>query len=399
MKRGALDGVKVADFTWVLAGPLITKYLAENGATVIRIESRTSHDLLRSLPPRRGNESGFFAFFTCNKYSMAVNLNHPRGPEMAKKVVAWADIVADNFTAGTMERWGLDYKNLVDIKPDIIMIEANIQGQTGPHSEHRGFGVMATSLTGLTNFAGWPDRTPVTTFGGYTDLILPRYAVAVLLAALDYRNRTGKGVHIDISQLETGSQFIAPLLLEHTANGTEALRMGNECPYAAPHNAYRCRGEDKWCAISVTTDKEWQSLIEVMGKPEWTEGKKFSTVLGRKGHEKELDHLIEQWTMNFTAEEVMTKLQRVGVPAGVVQSSADLIEDPHLRERQFFWVENYKGLGKFHHIGPAYRLSKTPSEFRFCPRDVGEDTEYVCKEILRMTEEEYEDLLLSGVFE
>jgi len=399
MGTGALEGVKVADFTWVAAGPIITKYLAENGATIIRIESMTSPDLLRTAPPRRGNHSGFFSFFNCNKYSMAINLNHDKGPEVAKKVVAWSDIVVDNFTAGPMKRWGLDYESLVEIKPDIVMLEANIHGQTGPHARRPGFGVMAVSLTGITHFTGWPDRNPVTAFGGYTDLIIPRYAAATLLAALDYRNRTGKGVYMDFSQMETATQFIAPSLLEYTANGRESQRTGNECPYAAPHGAYRCLGDDRWCVISVMNDEEWQSFTEAIGQPEWTMVERFSTLLGRKKHEQELDRLVEQWTVCFTAEDVMVKLQAAGVSAGVVQSPADLIEDPHLKERQHFWVEDYRDLGMFHYNGPAYRLSKSPSEFKFSPTDIGESTEYVCKEILKMTEDEFVDYLLSGVFE
>jgi len=399
MTTGALEGVKVADFSWVLAGPLITKYLAENGATVIKIESRTSPDFLRTIAPRRNDESGFYAFFTCNKYSIAINLNHERGPEVAKKIITWSDIVVDNFTPGTMEKWGLDYQSLVKIKPDLIMIENNIQGQTGPSATHPGFGVMAVSLSGITNLTGWPDRDPITAFGGYTDLVTPRFAVATLVSALDYRDRTGKGVYIDISQLETATQFIGPILLDYTTNGREAKRNGNESPCAAPHGAYRCLGDDRWCVISVSSDKEWESLKEALNKPEWTKNEKFSTLLGRKKYEKELNDNIEKWTLNYSPKEVMLKLQAVGVPAGMVQSPADLIEDPHLAERKHFWVEDYKSLGNFHHNGPAYRFSKSPSEFKFATTDIGDNLEYVCKDILKMKEEQFIEYMIAGVFE
>lgn len=402
MGKGALEGVKVADFTWQVAAPLAVEYLAENGATVVRVESVTVVDTLRLGPPRRGEgvgESGWYAFFTCNKYSLAVNLKHPRGPELAKRLVAWADIVVDNFSAGTMGRWGLDYESLKKIKPGIIVLEANIQGQTGPHAKQPGFGVMAVAMAGITNYTGWPDRGPVNPYVGYTDLILPRFAATTILAALDYRDRTGKGVYIDISQFETGLQFIAPAILEYTANGIESQRMGNECSYAAPHGAYQCQGDDRWCTISVFTDEEWHSFVEVIGSPEWAKEERFSTLLGRKQNEDELNRLVEQWTVNLTPEEVMARLQTVGVAAGVVESPADILEDPHLKERGHFWIEDYRDLGMFHHNGPSYRLSKTPSEFKFSPPNIGENTEYVCKEILKIPEEEYVDLLLSGVFE
>jgi benzylsuccinate CoA-transferase BbsF subunit len=402
MTEGALKDVKVVDFSWQLQTPLAVQCLADNGATVIRVESVTSIDSIRVAPPRRGEgvgRSGMYAFFTCNKYSMAVNLKHARGPELIKKLVAWADIIAHNFSSGTVQQWGMDYDNLKKQKPEIIVLESNFLGQTGPHAKQPGFGVMGVAQCGITNFTGWPDRSPLNPYVGYTDLVTPRFAAAALLAALDYRDRTGKGVYLDISQLESSLQFIAPSLLRYTANGTESGRMGNECSYAAPHAAYPCAGDDRWCTIAVFTDKEWRSLGEAMGSPSWSLEERFSTLLGRKKNEDELNRLIGSWTINLTPEEVMSKLQDAGMAAGIVESPADILQDPHLQERGHFWYHEYGELGLYPYNGPSYRLSETPASYRFGPPEIGENNEFVCRDLLNMPEEEYIDYLVSGVFE
>jgi benzylsuccinate CoA-transferase BbsF subunit len=402
MAKGALDGVKVADFSWQMQLPMAIQWLADNGATVVRVESVTSPDTIRVMPPRRGEGvgmSGFYAFLTSNRYSLSINMKNRRGPELAKKLVAWADIFAHNFTVGTVDKWGLDYESIKKIKPDIIALESNFLGQTGPYAKAPGFGVMGVAQCGITNFTGWPDRSPLNPFVGFTDLVTPRFAASAILAALDYRSRTGKGAYIDICQLESSLQVIAAPLLQYTANGVESTRMGNECPYAAPHGAYPCRGDDRWCTIAVFTDEEWQSFIQAIGHPAWTKEDKFSTLLGRKQNEGELNTLVGQWTVNFTPEEVMTKLQTVGVAVGPVESPADILEDTQLKARNHFqYVEN-RELGMFPYNGQSYRLSKTPAEFRFSPPDIGENNEYVCRELLGMSEKEYVDYLISGVLE
>jgi len=335
----------------------------------------------------------------CNKYSLALNLKHERGPEIARKLVAWADIMAHNFTVGTVDHWGLDYESVRKINPRIIVLESNFLGQTGPHARQPGFGVMGVAQCGITNFTGWPDRSPVNPFVGYTDLVTPRFSASALMAALEYRDRTGQSVYLDSAQLETSLQFIATPLLQYTANGIETGRMGNECPYAAPHGAYRCKGDDQWCTIATFNDGEWQALVEAMGKPEWATSSKFATLLGRKQNEAALNSLIESWTINFTRDEVMEKLQAAGVAAGPVESSADIFDDPQLQARGHFWYHDYSELGRFPYNGPSYRLSKTPAQFRFSPPEIGENNEYVCRELLRMTEEEYINYLVAGVFE
>lgn len=398
------QGVKIADFTWVAAGPILTCFLADQGATVVRIESIHKPDMLRTQPPFKGglpgiNRSGIFAIHNCNKFSLSLNMNHPRGMEIARRMIAWADVVAENFTAGTMEKWGLGYEDLKKIKPDIIMISTCNQGQKGPHSRHPGLGQQMVSLAGFTELTGWPDRDPALPFGAYTDLIAPPLGAAALIAALEYRRKTGKGLYLDLSQFEAALYFLAPLLLDYEVNGREASRMGNRCPYAAPHGVYPCRGEDRWCAIAVFTDQEWRSFCRVLGNPPWTQEERFATLLGRKKNEDELDSLVAEWTLNHRAEEVMERLQQAGVAAGVVQNAQDLHLDPQLLYRHHFWELEHLEMGVHRYNALAFHLSASPAQPRRAAPCLGQDNEYVLKELLDMSEEEYVDLLLSGVLE
>lgn len=404
LDKDALKGIKVVEFTWVLAGPWTTKVIGDCGGTVVRIESRKRPCLLRLSPPYKDgvpglNRTGLWAAVNANKYSMTLDLNHPRAAEVLRKLIAWSDIVTETFTPGTAKRWGLDYEALCQIKEDVIFLQASIQGQTGPHSRQPGFGVLATALVGITGITGWPDRPPVLPFSGYTDTILPLFGAAALLGALDYRRRTGKGQHLDISQYEAALQFIAPLLLDYTVNGREAGRQGNTCSFAAPHGIYPCRGEDRWCAIAISTDEEWQAFCKATGELPWTKEERFRTLVNRKQHEEELNRLVSDWTQELTAEELMRRLQRAGVPAGVVESCEDMLKDPQLKFRDNFWWLEQKEVGAFPTFGEPFLLSETPARPRRPAPLIGEHTEYVCRELLGIPEKEYAELLAAKVFE
>jgi benzylsuccinate CoA-transferase BbsF subunit len=405
VRSQALEGLKVADFSWYIAGPSIPMWLAHHGAKVIRIESLSRPDEIRGIEPFKDsvagiNRSGCFANYNSNKYGMALNLNHPRGVEVAKRIIAWADIVVENFTPGTMQRkWGLGYEGIKKIKADIIMVSTSPLGQTGPEAQQAGFGLELVSRGGFTHFVGWPDQDAVGVGYPYTDTVTPPIAVIAIMAALEYRRRTGKGQYIDLSQHEVAVQHLAPALLDYAVNGREGGRIGNRHPYAAPHGAYRCLGDDRWCTIAVFTDGEWEAFCKVIGKPAWTEDPKFTTLLARKENEEELDRLVEDWTVNLPPEEVMNKMQAAGVAAGVVQSGKDLIEDPQLEHRHHFWYLNHPEMGLCAYDGPPFKLSETPAELNMPAPCLGEHTEYVCTQILGMTDDEFIGLFAEGVFE
>lgn len=403
MQEKVFDGVKVVDFGWVLAGPIVFKFLADYGATVIHVESHKRPDILRVSTPYKDavagvNRAGYYAYWAANKYSVSLDLDQTGGLEIAKKLVSWADIVGDSHRPGVMERLGLGYDDLRKIKPDIIMIRSSNQGLTGPNASHPGFGNHLNGLAGFVDLVGWPDQPPISLIVAYTDYVAPHFAVAALVGALDYRRKTGKGQLLDLSQLEVGLQLLAPVLINYVVNDVEDSRMGNSCSYAAPHGVYRCKGEDRWCAIAVFDDAEWESFCEVIGNAPWAQDPKFSTLRGRKENEEELDRLVEGWTINYNAEEVMRRMQDAGVAAGVVQNAKDLYEDPQLKERAYFWVMEHKELGKFSHLGQPSILSKTPAKpYRPAPC-LGEHTEYVCRELLGMSESEFDKFLIDGAF-
>lgn len=405
MKSQALKGLKIADFSWYIAGPSITMWMAHHGAEVIRIESLTRPDACRNIEPFKDsvagiNRSGTFANYNSNKYGLTLNLNHPKGVYVAKKIVAWADVLVENFTPGTMERkWGLGYEGVKKLNPGIIMLSSSPMGQTGPDAQQAGFGLELISRGGFTHFVGWPDEDAVGVAYPYTDTISPPFGVIAILAALDYRQRTSKGQYIDLSQHEIGVQYLTTAVLDYTVNGCEGGRKGNSHPYAALHGAYRCCGDDRWCTIAVFSDDEWQSFCKVIGRPAWTADPKFATLLGRKENEEELNHLVESWTVELPPEEVMNRMQAAGVAAGVVQSGKDLIQDPQLKYRHHFWYPEHPEMGACAIDGPPFRLSGTPAQIDMPAPCLGEHTNYVCTKLLGMSDEEFVELLTEGVFE
>ncbi len=404
MAKQVFEDVKIADFGWVMVLPGTTKYLADHGAQVIRIESSQRLDTCRTSAPFKDNVPGVnrtphFAIMNNNKYGVTINLKHPKGLEIVKKIVAWADIVAEGFTPGTMARLGLGYEQLRAIKPDIIMLSTCNLGQTGPYASQPGYGVQLAGYTGFLHLTGWPDREPSIPYGAYTDVTTPPMGAIALIAALDYRRRTGKGQFIDLSQYEVGIQYLAPVILDYSVNKRIANRTGNECSYAAPHGAYPCLGEDRWCAIAVFHDEEWHRLCQVMGNPSWTKEPKFATLQEKKENEDELNRLMSEWTKHFTAEQVMATLQSIGVAAGVVQSCEDLYNDEQLKYRQHFVELEHPEIGKHYYESPSFKLSKTPAELRTPAPCLGEHNEFVCTQILGIPDDEFAALFAEGVFD
>jgi|FaiFalFF_MnMetaG_3_1042247.scaffolds.fasta_scaffold00576_7 benzylsuccinate CoA-transferase BbsF subunit len=403
MGRLPLEGVKVADFTWVGVGPLTVKYLADHGATVVHVESLTHPDPLRLAPPFKGgapgiNRSGFFANYNASKYGVTLNLANPKGQEAARRLIAWADVVAESFTPGVMARFGLDYGSVRQWKPDVIYYSTCQLGQDGPWAHQPGYGVQLSAFSGFYHLARWPDRPPAGPYGAYTDFINPRLGAMAILAALEYRRRTGKGQHIDLSQMEGGIQFLGPLLMDYLNNGREAQPLGNRDPLACPHGAFPAQGEDRWVVIACFTDAHWQGLVQAMGNPPWALDPKFATFLGRKAHEDEVEEHIARWTREHDPFALMHRLQSHGVPCGVVQSQEDLYRDPQLSHRGHFVPLNHTEIGVHHYDGIPFALSRTPGRLTKAAPCLGEDTERVFTGLLGMGLEEYEAYKAAGAF-
>lgn len=401
--RKIFDGIRIIDFGWAWAIPLTTKVFSDYGAEVIRVESNSKPDLWRTHPPFKDNiagvnRNGIFIQDNTGKLSITINLGHPRGIELAKKLISRADIVAENFSAGTMQRLGLGYDELKKVNPSVIMLSSSVQGQSGPYAKMPAWGYLLTALCGFNQISGWPDREPAS-LGSYTDFIAPYFNCTALLAALAYRRKTGKGMYLDMSQYENAMQFMSPLILDYEVNQHIAGRIGNRTEYAAPHAAYRCRGDDRWCAVAVFTDKEWQSFCECAGAPAWTKDIRFATLLSRKENEDEMDRLVEAWTCGYVAEEAMALLQSAGVTAGILQTSKDLLEnDPQLKQSQFTRVVEHPEVGKYRASRPPFILSKLSPELRRSPL-LGEHNEYVLQQVLNLPDEEIGSLIAEGVID
>ena len=398
-----LEGLKVLDFCWVVAGPMTTSYLAEYGATVVRVESHRRPDPLHTSPPlapgKGLNRSGYYANYNANKYALGLNLGSPKGIEIAKRMVAWADLVTENFTPGTLERLGLGYEELKRIKPDIVLFSSSMVGRGGPNSKLPGFGAVLSSLSGLTGITGWPDRSPTNPYGAYTDFIAPRFAVATILAALDHRRRTGEGQHIDMSQMETALQFIAPLVLDRANNGREPGRTGNRHDAAAPHGAFPCRGDDRWVTITCLNDAQWLALRRVLGDPAWMREERFATLLGRKRHEDELEARLAEITRSWERDDLARALQEAGVPAGPVHANKDMFEDPQLVHRGHFVFYEKPKLGRHPVQRSEFRLSDAEAARNWPTPLVGEHTREVCSRMLGMRDDEIDALVAEGVLE
>ena len=363
----AFDGLKVADFAWVGVGPIISKALADHGATVVHVESIVRTDLLRNLPPFKDAQPGidrsqFFANFNTSKQGVRLELNEPADLAVARRLVDWADVVVESFTPGTMARYGLDYATLSAGRRDLVMLSTCMRGQTGPERNYTGFGNQGAALAGLVAITGWPDRAPAGPWGAYTDFITPRYGIAALCAALLHRDATGRGQYIDVSQIEAGVHFQAPLLLDHAVNGAIATAPGNVSRYACPHGTYQTRGDERYIAIGVETADQWDALARLVhfSAPSLD----LRALEARIARRETLETELAAWCADQDAFELARRLQSVGVPSYPVLRPTDLFEDPQLTHRGYFVTLDHPVMGPTPYDGPATLFSRTPALLR-----------------------------------
>jgi crotonobetainyl-CoA:carnitine CoA-transferase CaiB-like acyl-CoA transferase len=400
-RRLPLEGIKVADFSWIGVGPITAKALADHGATVVHVESDAPADRLRLVGPFKDDVPGinrcqFFGSFNTSKLSLQLNLKHPDGLDLAKQLLEWCDIAMDSFTAGTMAELGLGYDVARALNPDIIMATTCLLGQTGPAARLAGYGYHAAAVSGFYEITGWDDRPPAGPFNAYTDTIAPRFLTSALLAALDHRRRTGQGMYIDQAQMESALHFLAPELLEVQLTGVSARRNGNHDPHRAPHDAYPCAGVDEWCAIAVETDEQWRSLRTVLGEPAWAMDPGLETLAGRQAAQDAIDRELAAFTARHEPRQLMLLLQDAGVPAGMVQRSSDHMEDPQLAHRSFFRRLEHPEMGEVPYEGHQFRIRGYDNGPRFPAPCLGEHTFEVLNEVLGLDVEEVSRLLASG---
>ena len=397
-RRGAWEGTNILEFGSGAAGPIATRYFVEHGATVLRVESRSRPDFLRVYGLGPGNPHGLegapmFDGLNVSKRSVTLNLKHPEGVAIAKRLVTeWADAVVENFAPRAMRGFGLDYETLAAIKPDLVMVSSCLQGQTGPHRNYPGFGSQGAALAGFNWLTGWPDREPVGPYATITDSLAPRFVATALAAGLLYRGRTGRGVYLDVAQVEAGSYTLSPWLLDYEIDGVIGTRMGNRSPRAVPHGAFACQGDDRWVAIACWTDDEWARLTGFLGYDDLS----LATLESRLDRIDEVEAAVEAWTSTRTREEVADLLQAAGIEAVPVQDFGDVHDDPQVRHREHFvpLAHPYMGDGLYERTGT--RVGDLPHGYDRSGPTLGQDNEWVLDELLGVTAEERKRLEADG---
>jgi benzylsuccinate CoA-transferase BbsF subunit len=376
MTTPILKDLRILDFTWVLAGPYATRLLADFGAEVIKVQPL--------LPPEEDAFArGYYNTWNRNKRGITLDMAKPEGVALAKKLVSLSDAVVENFTPRVMASWGMDYANLKKLKPDIIMLSLSTMGNTGPRKDYTGFGPTVQAFSGLTHLTAYPGGTPLGPGTAYADHVAALFACLALLGALEHRRRTGEGQHIDISQVEAMAGLLGDAFIPPEESATSGV--------------YRCKGDDRWCALAVATGEEWRGLKKTLGNPPWAEDKKFDTPAARLKNKKALDRLIGEWTQRHTAEEAMALLQKQGVAAGVVQSARDLAQDPQLKHRGFFIEIDHPEMGRTISDATPIRLSDSPPRYRLPAPLPGQDNGYVYGELLGLSQGEMNKLKEQGV--
>jgi crotonobetainyl-CoA:carnitine CoA-transferase CaiB-like acyl-CoA transferase len=376
MTDPVLKDIRILDFTWVLAGPYATRLLADFGAEVIKVQPL--------LPGEEDDFArGYYNTWNRNKLGITLNLSTPEGIALAKKLVLSSDAVVENFTPRVMANWGLDYASLKAIKPDIIMLSLSAMGATGPYRDYTGFGPTIQAFSGLTHLTAYPGGPPLGLGTAYADHVAALFACLAILSALEYRRETGDGQYIDVSQVEAMASLLGDAFIPVKETAFQGV--------------YRSKGDDRWCALAVATDEEWQNFKKALGSPRWAEDKRFATPAARLENKKKLDELIEGWTKTLPAEEVMSLLQAQGVAAGVVQDARDLAKDPQLKERGFFIDLDRPETGRTMSDATPVRLSDTPPGYRRPAPLPGQDNGSVYGELLGIGADEIIELRQRGV--
>jgi crotonobetainyl-CoA:carnitine CoA-transferase CaiB-like acyl-CoA transferase len=392
----AWQGLRVVEFGAGAAGPIASRYFAENGAIVVKVESRSRPEFLRvmwaSQSPHGLEGSPLFDALNPSKRSVALNLKKAEGVEVARRLMLWADVVLENFAPKAMRGFGLDYESIAREKPDLMMVSTCLNGQTGPHRDYPGFGGQGSALSGFNWLTGWPDREPIGPFGTITDSLAPRFAAVAMAAGLLHRRRTGRGAYFDLSQVELAQYTLAPWLLDFANNGRIGERIGNRSLRTAPHGAFPCRGEDRWVAIATWSDAEWARLAAVLG----VDDPGLATLAGRLARAGEIEQRLAAWTRERTREEVAARLQADGIEAVPVADFRDLLEDPQLAARGHFTALSHPALGESYYERNGFRLSDAAGGYDRPSPTIGQHNHEVLESLLGLSGAERERLVASG---
>ncbi len=391
---GPLEGIRILDFTRILAGPYATRILGDLGAEVIKIQTR------KTAKGAESDASAYSRTWNRNKKSISLDMDYPEAREVVLRLTEVCDVAVENFSPRVMANWGLTYEKMKDVKPDLIMLSISAMGHTGPWRDYVGYAPTTQALSGMTYMTSWDERSPAGLGQAYADVVSGLYGAVAILAALEYKDRNGRGQHIDLSNYEAMCSLMGPAVLDAGANRRETQPKGNsmEDRPAAPCGCYPCSGSDRWCVIEVSSEAQWEALCRVLGDPSWTKDGIFSTIASRKTHADELDRHLSLWTSHRKAEEIVRALQESGVPAGVVQDARDLADDPQLRFRDFFVkIEDPDHGVRITDNLPIKSEGRHANEWKPAPV-LGGDNRYVFLQLLGFEESRFEDYVRKGVF-
>ena len=393
----ALSDIRVIEFSGGMVGPLAADVLARMGAEVIKVESRRRPDFARlfrdpvaKVPPKL-NEGRRFNDLNLDKLGVCMDLSKPEACVLAKRLVAQCDVLLENFSDGTIDRLGLGYDVVSQLRPDIIMISASGSGRGGPDSGTLAVAPVFAAMGGLADLTGYADGAPFEARGS-CDAINAFTVVFAILAALCYREKTGYGQYIDYSSREGLSSLVGDAFMDYFMNKRVQTRRANRDDHMAPHNCYRCVGEDRWVSIAVGTEEEWRSLEGAMGNPQWANDEKFRDASSRWRNQEDLDRYINQWTKVYTVEEVTEKLQRVGVSAFPAFTAQDFYSDVHLEARHAFGIVEHPIFGASIELSGPWKLSATPMQNRRHAPLFGEHNTYIFGDLLGLTPAEINQL-------
>lgn len=402
-----LQNIRILDLTRVWAGPVAARILADLGAQVISVvaasmlvDAPIPEEIVKLLGTYPDNDPGERPWnrnsmqndFARNKLGMTLDLSTEEGIDILKRLVGVSDVVMENFSPRVMPNFGLDYESLEQINPGIILCSMPGYGDTGPYRDYISFGTNLYPFSGLSSLMGYPGEGPLMSGNAYPDPVASLNAANAILTALFYRKRTGIGQYINLAQAEGSTCLIGEKVLGYALNGKVPPRMANRHPNHAPQGAYPCKGDDKWVAIAVTSEAEWRGLEEAMDHPVWMVDERFADPVLRLKNQDELTDLISEWTRGHTHYEAMHLLQEAGVPAGAVVNAPELMSDPHLQGREFYWEIDHPDAGRHRYCGFPIKLSETPAHVILPAPCLGEHNEYVLGDILGFSAEEIEEL-------
>ncbi|KJS00773.1 MAG: succinyl-CoA:benzylsuccinate CoA-transferase [Peptococcaceae bacterium BRH_c4a] len=405
MAKKPLEGIRVTDFSWVGAGPITTRFLAEYGAEVIRIETKKRPEILRLAGPYKdgipGTErSGYYSNRNPNKKSISLDMQNPRAREVVVRLIEKSDLVINNFRPGVMEKWKLGYEDVKKIKPDIIFVTMSMQGSTGPHSNYMGFGATLNALVGFNHLSGFPDKEPFGTGTNYTDHVaVPTHTAYAVVAALRHRRKTGEGMYIEMPQSEAAISVSPLAVMDYAVNGNIQTRMGNRHLDTAPHGVYKVKGERRWIAIAVFGDNEWKTLKDAMGSPSWAEDGKYATNENRLKNQDELDEKIEEWTAAQNGGDLTERLVNSGVRAGLLYDAKEVLEDRQLNARGNWVYLDHPEMGLSAYNNSPLVMSRTPAQLHSPAPLLGQHTEEVLKGLLQMSDDEFNSLKTEGILD